>query len=166
MRYLYSISLKQVVEMSSYKYGEWTRAGIALKFLSTEIAKRSEKQLMEDAKEIKDKLVGHIDSQDLGWKALSEDTIRQKGNSKIYVESGYLRDNLDVRRVKGDTVFIGASFGKKHPSGVQFSDLMNFHEYGTSSIPARPLIRPTWEEVEPQVRKNWEDMLKRIFREL
>ena len=109
-------------------------------------------------------MVGHIDAQDLGWTPLSEDTVRQKdGSETIYVDTSWLRDNLSVRRVKGGTVFIGASPWKVHqPSGRKFSELMMFQEYGTSTQPPRPLVRPTWEEVEPIIKENWRGLVQRI----
>ena len=42
---------------------------------------------------------------------------------------------------------------------LKFSDLMIWLEYGTDKIPPRPLIRPTWEEIEPILKEHWKDLL-------
>ena len=160
------MSLKRVVTRMGRAYlkGDWKRAGIALKNLSTRITPLAQAQLYEDGELVLKRMVGHIDAQDLGWTPLSEDTIRQKdGSDTIYVETRWLRDNLSVRRVKGGTVFVGASPWKTHkPSGRKFSELMMFQEYGTSTQPPRPLVRPTWEEVEPIIKDNWRGLVKRM----
>ena len=72
-----------------------------------------------------------------------------------------------MRRVKsvanGITLFIGASAWKRTPDGVKLSDLMIWLEYGTDKVPPRPLIRPTWEEVEPIIKDNWRNLLQDLI---
>lgn len=146
------------------KYGDWTKAGIVLKSLQGKLKPFCEARLNENGELILKTLQGHLDKQDLDWTPLSENTIRLKGgDTTVLVESGFLRDNIEVRKVKAPsgeyTLFIGASAWKKHSSGVKFSDLMIWMEYGTINIPARPLIRPTWDEVEDLIKNNWKDLL-------
>lgn len=147
------------------KFGDWTRAGVVLQGLSVNIFPAFKAQIEEDGNLILKALVDHIDAQDLPWTPLSERTIELKGgDTTIYVETGYLKDNLQVRRVKsvanGITLFIGASAWKRTPDGVKLSDLMIWLEYGTDKVPPRPLIRPTWDEVEPLIKDNWRDLLQ------
>lgn len=150
------------------KYGDWVRAGVVLKTLSVNIFPAFSAQLQEDGDLVLKTVQGHIDAQDLPWTPLSQKTIQLKnGNDTIYVETGWLRDNLEVRKVKSSskdlTLFVGASAWKRTPSGVKFSDLMIWLEYGTTKMPPRPLIRPTWEEVEPILKKNWESILSDLI---
>lgn len=147
------------------KFGDWTRAGVVLQGLSVNLVPAFKAQIEEDGNLILKTLIDHIDAQDLPWTPLSERTIELKGgDSTIYVESGYLKNNLQVRRVKsvanGFTLFIGASAWKRTPEGVKLSDLMIWLEYGTDKIPPRPLIRPTWDEVEPIIKEHWREILK------
>lgn len=152
------------------KFGDWTRAGIVLQALSSnKIIPAFSVQLKDDGDLILEKIRGHIDAQDLNWTPLSEHTIALKsGDETIYVETGFLKDNLKVRKVKapknGVTYFIGADAWTKHPSGLKFSDLMIYLEYGTANIPARPLIRPTFEELENTIKKHWENCLKDLIK--
>lgn len=150
------------------KFGDWTRAGAVLQGLSVNLCPAFKAQLEEDGKLILETMIKHIDAQDLPWTPLSERTVELKGgDTTVYVETGYLRDNLQVRRVKsvanGMTLFIGASAWKTTPGGVKFSDLMIWLEYGTDKIPPRPLIRPTWDEVEPILRDNWVELLQDLI---
>ena len=152
------------------KFGDWAKAGIMLQALSSgSIIPAFSAQLREDGDLILKRLVGHIERQDLNWVPLSDSTIAMKdGDDTIYVETGFLKDNLKVRKVKapknGVTYFIGADAWTTHkPSGLKFSDLMIYLEYGTSKIPPRPLIRPTLDEVEQEIKKHWESCLKDII---
>lgn len=151
------------------QYGDWARAGIVLRGLSKNITPAFRAQLREDGELCLKTLQGHIDSQDLGWTPLSPHTITLKGgDSTIYVETGYLRSNLKVRAVSapanGVSFFIGADAWTTHgPSGEKFSDLMIWLEYGTNKMPARPLIRPTWEELEPIIKEHWKELLSDLI---
>lgn len=147
------------------KYGDWARAGLMLQSLSVNLVPAFKVQLEEDGNLVLKRLLDHIDAQDLPWTPLADRTIELKGGDKtIYVETGFLKDNLKVRKVKspkdGITLFIGADAWTKTPDGVKFSDLMIWLEYGTDKITPRPLIRPTWEEVEPILKDNWSKLLK------
>lgn len=154
------------------KYGDWSRAGKALRLLSTNILPAFKAQIDEDGRLVLDTMIEHIERQDLNWIPLSPHTVALKGGSEtIYVETGYLKENLEVRRIKSSkdsySIFVGASPWKKHkPSGKKFSDLMIWLEYGTDKMPPRPLIRPTWEEVSPIIEKNWSSLLSSLVKEV
>lgn len=150
--------------LSMKKYGDWAKAGIVLQGLSKNLTPAFKAQLREDGELILSELRGHIDKQDLNWVPLSEHTIELKGGSDtVYIETGFLYNNLKVRKVRapktGVTFFIGADAWTTTPSGEKFSDLMIWLEYGTDKIPPRPLIRPTWEEIEPIIKEHWKDLL-------
>lgn len=151
------------------KFGDWTRAGVVLQAINVNLFPMFKAQIEEDGELILEKIKGHIASQDLPWTPLSDRTIELKGGSDtIYVETGYLADNIKVRKVKskknGLTLFIGANAWDKHSSGVKMSDLMIWLEYGTDKIPPRPIIRPTYEEVESILHNNWSSLLEKVLR--
>lgn len=155
--------------ISLRKYGEWSKAGAVLRLLSSgKILPAYTAQLKDDGELLLERMVGHIDSQDLNWTPLSDMTIRLKnGNDTIYVDTGFLKENLKVRKVRapsnGVSYFIGADAWTTHPSGLKFSDLMIYLEYGTASIPARPLIRPTFDELEDIIKNHWKQCLKDLL---
>lgn len=147
------------------KFGDWTKAGAILQALNVHLVPSFKAQIREDGELFLKTVKDHIEAQDLPWTPLSPKTVELKGgDTTVYVETGFLRDNLEVRKVKaptnGLTLFIGASPWKRHPSGMKLSELMIWLEYGTDSSPARPLIRPSWDEIEPLIKKNWKELLK------
>ena len=159
------------MQVKCSKFGEWTKAGEVLQVLSTGgIVPAFEAQIKEDGELILKRMIEHIERQDLHWTPLSEHTIALKdGDDTIYVETGFLKENLKVRKVKspknGVTYFIGADAWTKHkPSGLKFSDLMIYLEYGTLHIPSRPLIRPTMIELEDTIRRHWKECLSKIVK--
>lgn len=142
------------------KVGDWQRAGTVLRGINTKLIPALKARLYEDGNLVLQRMQDHIDSQDLDWEPLTEKTVELKnGDDTIYIETGWLRDNLSVRKVKSsasDTAyFVGASAWKTHPSGVKFSDLMIWLEYGTDKMVPRPLIRPTYDEVEKELNEGW-----------
>lgn len=146
------------------KFGDWTRAGVVLQGLSVNIFPAFQAQILADGEMIVETLQGHIKAQDLPWAPLSERTIAIKGNDTIYIDTGILMNSIKVRRIRsvanGITIFVGANPWTRSSGGHKLSDLMIWLEYGTSKMPPRPLIRPTWDEVEPIIRGNWEALLK------
>lgn len=150
------------------RFGDWIKAGVVLKTINVQLKPAFEAQLKEDGELMLKSLLSHIDTQDLPWTPLSQRTIELKnGDDTIYVETGYLRNNLSVRKIRSSsnslTFFVGASPWKRTKEGVKLSDLMIWLEYGTDRIPARPLIRPTWMEVEPIIKDHWREFLEDLI---
>lgn len=146
-------------------YGDWAKAGVVLKSLNVKLMPLAQAKLDENGKLILDTLKSHIDMQDLNWTPLAKNTIYKKGGDKILVETGALKDGLVVRKIKSAkddyTLFIGASPWKTHkPSGLKMSDLMIYLEYGTGRVPPRPLIQPTYDELESKLKDGWEEVIK------
>ena len=160
------------MSMSLKMTGDWKRAGVVLKNLQTRLYPAFELQLHSDGDFVLEKMKGHIDAQDLGWTPLSDRTITLKGgDDTIMIDSGEFRDGLVVRRVKstvkGSTFFIGASPWKKHTNArtgekVPFDSLMIWLEYGTDKMTPRPLVQPTFEEVQQTIKNNWEECFKNL----
>jgi len=140
----------------------------AINAFTTRLAPAFEAQVEKDGELIVKTLVGHIENQDLSWTPLSDVTVMLKGgDTTIYVETGFLKSNLITRKVKtsgGFTFYIGAPKDVVHaPSGVPLDKIMLWLEYGTDKIPARPLFRPTEEEIKPILREHWSALLKELL---
>ena len=146
--------------MGCTMYGDWAKAGVVLKRLAVNLNPFAKGMLYEDGQLVLETIQGHIDKQDLNWTPLAKSTIRAKGSDDIYVETGSLRNGLTVRKIKSSkddlVLFVGASPWKRHaPSGKKMSEILIFLEYGTSRIPPRPLVEPTFEEVKSKIQKEW-----------
>lgn len=150
-------------------YGDWSKAGIALRGLSQDHRLAAFKAVVDkDGEMIRQKLVGHISKQDLNWIPLAEKTVKNKGHNKVYIETGTLRNNLVARRIRapfnGYSLYIGANPWTRSAKGEKLSTIMIYLEYGTSTIPARPLIRPTWAEVREQVKDDMRNVIRGLIR--
>ena len=146
--------------MGCTMYGDWARAGVILKRLAVNLNPFAKGMLYEDGQLVLETIQGHIDNQDLNWIPLANSTVKAKGSDDIYVETGSLRNGLTVRKIKSSkddlVLFVGASPWKRHaPSGKKMSEILIFLEYGTSRIPPRPLVEPTFEEVKSKIQKEW-----------
>lgn len=148
--------------------GDWKRAGVIMSVAQKNLDPMIKSTLKECGEMVLSKMKEHIDSQDLGWQPLASSTVKIKGSDQIYVESGTLYNSLSVRFIKsaGDTViFVGASPWKTHKnSGLNLNTLMGYLEYGTNKMPARPLIRPTWDEMQPIVVAKWNEAISELFK--
>ena len=146
--------------VSLSKFGDWGRAGIVLHSIAVKLFPAFVAKFEEDGEFVVDTMKGHIDAQDLPWTPLSARTVSLKGGETIYVETGTLRDSIKATKLSsssGITIFVGPT-----ASGGGDAVLM-WMEYGNSRVPARPLIRPTYEEVAPILRGGWADLLREII---
>lgn len=94
----------------------------------------------------------HISTQDLGWKALDPKYLAtkvRKGLSEniLVATSSYFQSITSY--VDKETVYAGVKKDVKNKDGEVIADIAKLHEYGSDGgkLPARPLWRPTYEEV-------------------
>jgi hypothetical protein len=153
------------------KVGQWAQAGKFLTGISAKLDPHFRALMDEAGNLFLERMAAHIDAQDLGWAPLADSTVALKsGDATVYVETGFLRNNLKVRRVGSAnanySIFIGADAWATHaPSGEKFSDVMIWLEYGTDKMPPRPLIAPTWEEMRPEIERLFEAGLRDMLEE-
>lgn len=153
------------------KTGPWGQVQKILDRLSVKLYPSFQARIMESGELYLQTVLGHIDAQNLSWTPLSERTIELKGgDTTIYVETGWLYNNLAVEKIKSNktefAIFVGASKTKVTPKGERFSDLMIWLEYGTDKMPPRPLLRPSWTEVEPLIKETLSSGLVNIITNL
>lgn len=159
-----------------HKYGDWAKAAIVLRGMANNLTPAFTAQLNADGEFVLETLKGHILVQDLKWQPLSPNTRKREGylgDDFIYYDTGFMYDNLRVLKVNsrknGASFFIGANRDVKYHTGDAryesseeplLRDVLVWMEYGTEKQPARPLFRPTWEEVKPVLQRHWKELLK------
>lgn len=147
--------------MGARMVGQWQTAGAKIDFIGKRLTQCATNAMKQAGEELAKKMGGHIDAQDLAWAPLAEATVKKKGNSTVYVETGDLRRNaFKVRQLKsskkGSSFFVGANPWTRHiPSGQQMNIVLTELEYGTDKIPARPIVRPSVEEFKSDFPKKF-----------
>lgn len=149
--------------------GDWDKLSHTLKRLNTQLMPTAKARLYEDGTYALETLQGHIKNQDLAWERLSEITLQLKQDERIYIETGELADSFGIFEgtdtKTGCSYFISASPYQIHrPSGLKYTELLMYLEYGTVRQPARPLFSPTYDELKKQVKQSWKNYLKELVR--
>lgn len=149
--------------MSSFqKTGDWDKAARLIKALHLEWEKAKDISLKRWALKAEGVSKMHISAQDLGWQALKAETISRKvkkGYSEnILVQSSDYFQAITSWVIQdpdgGGTAYAGVRKSAKNAEGEEIGMIAKVHEFGSASgtIPARPLWRPTFDEV-----INWFD---------
>ena len=147
------------------KVGDWDKMNAYFNKLSEDyLQKAFEDRLRQDGELLVDAIKGHITSQDLGWTPLAESTQRKKGGSMIYVESGSLLGSIQAKEVSGGDMAIQVGAFGGHPSGESASQILEWLEYGTNRIPPRPLIRPTFDEKQAEIKRGWRELILELMK--
>lgn len=110
-----------------------------LLLLANDTTRRWAKEIEEEAKRI-------IEEQAYAWQPL-KDSYREKKierglDPRILIAT---RDYLDKgigSWERNGLIFVGPKPGRHAPSGLTYQHLARIHEFGTDTIPARPLWRP------------------------
>lgn len=113
-----------------------------------------------------------IRNQEFNWKPLSpaykKFKERKALDERIYVATKeYLNKGIGWWESQGK-VFAGPKNGIHKPSGLTYRQLSRIHEFGTWTIPARPLWRPVLSKLlakRKMYRKEYQKGVERAFRE-
>lgn len=90
-------------------------------------------------------------------------TIRQKGSSKTLVDTSEMVGHVTHRQTTEGGQIIG-EIGIFDP---EVAKRARYNEYGTRDIPARPFLRPAFDETAPKAAEEmaneiWDQIKKRI----
>lgn len=144
--------------------GDWSTVAKIMSVWGHNVVPIMREELEESGELIVERLKAHIAAQDLGWAPLAPSTIAKTG-SQIYMDSGALANSFESKPVSGSgdvTIKVGPEGG--HPSGYSAQTIMQWMEFGNSKQPARPLMRPTWNEMRPVVLAKMMEAIIRIVR--
>jgi len=132
-------------------YGDWVQVYSWLNGLKVAPMGESSNALENLGKAIQKKVKQHITDQDIDWVPLSSYTIQKKGHDRIYLETLEYTKKIDFDVLKSSASkweLIVYPKGDHQASGLSMQLLAMYLEYGTKSIPARPLWRVVFEELE------------------
>lgn len=132
---------------------------------------RAKSKYMEEftkymASELQRELVRAIDTQRFKykWKPLNVKYLKYKKKHnlslKTWEATGLLKDSIRVYKY-GNVYLVGIDKRRKYKgTPVRIYDVAVRLEYGTSTIPARPLFRPIVEHMSKNIRSYWYKFLE------
>ena len=132
------------------------------------ISDATQKELRAAAREYRDMVIDAIENQKYDWERLSDSWASYKAVSgldpRAWVAQGDFIEALKASEVRraGKSYYAGLYVDSKHYSGLAMAQLAIFLEYGTVTIPPRPLFRPVAFEWEEKFRKNF---VARVWKE-
>jgi hypothetical protein len=144
----------------SKKEGPWKETIAELLAMGGEMDEALILATRQNAEMLKDTIVGHFEDQDLGWAPLSPRYAAKKkkrGRSAILIDSGTLLQSVNYEiSADGKEAIVGVNrkAGKKGADAVLVGAVMEYGS-GARNIPARPFLKPSFQEKEDAMRQNY-----------
>lgn len=131
--------------------GDWTKLQAKLNDISKgKVKDDMEEQLQDSANDLKEAMQQYIRGQEGNWQPLAQATIDKKHDETILIETGEMVDSIEVTPQGEDQYVISAT-------GQHNQEILKYHEYGTSRMVARPVVRPVFEKEKGNVKAECKD---------
>lgn len=126
--------------------GDWTKLQAKLNDISKgKVKDDMEEQFQDSANDLKEAMQQYIRGQEGNWQPLAQATIDKKRDETILIETGEMVDSIEVTPQGEDQYVISAT-------GQRNQEILKYHEYGTSRMVARPVVRPVFEKEKGNVK--------------
>lgn len=131
--------------------GDWTKLRAKLNDISKgKVKDDMEEQLQDSANDLKEAMQQYIRGQEGNWQPLAQATVDKKQDDTILIETGEMVDSIEVTPQGEDQYVISAT-------GQRNQEILKYHEYGTSRMVARPVVRPVFEKEKGNVKAECKD---------
>lgn len=131
--------------------GDWTKLRAKLNDISKgKVKDDMEEQLQDSANDLKEAMQQYIRGQEGDWQPLAQATVDKKHDDTILIETGEMVDSIEVTPQGEDQYVISAT-------GQRNQEILKYHEYGTSRMVARPVVRPVFEKEKGNVKAECKD---------
>lgn len=131
--------------------GDWTKLQAKLNDISKgKVKDDMEEQLQDSANDLKEAMQQYIKGQEGNWQPLAQATIDKKHDDTILIETGEMVDSIKVTPQGEDQYVISAT-------GQRNQEILKYHEYGTSRMVARPVVRPVFEREKGNIKAECKD---------
>ena len=131
--------------------GDWTKLKAKLNDISKgKVKDDMEEQLQDSANDLKEAMQQYIRGQEGNWQPLTQATVDKKHDDTILIETGEMVDSIEVTPQGEDQYVISAT-------GQRNQEILKYHEYGTSRMVARPVVRPVFEKEKGNVKAECKD---------
>jgi hypothetical protein len=132
------------------KIGDWRAVEQAFSELGPNIKRASRRGQNKAADTLLKIVLGHLDRQDLPWVPLKPQTMLNKGNDLILLDTYKYRFNIKKWTDNDGKVLVGVKKGvvyKKKNKTIEVSKVAAMHEFGFGRVPKRPLWEPSLREL-------------------
>lgn len=153
--------------------GDWDKAIVSLSRMGEIVTKAAKLGMLQGGRIIEAALVGHIESQDLGWEdldpAYKKYKERKNLSNQIWIATSTTMQNITTEKSKdGSEVFVGVKREAPRKDGQDPVLIAWVMEFGSSdgTISARPLFRPTFKEKEAEVQRQIEKQIQKALQKL
>lgn len=149
-------------------FGDWRKIQRALDSLPKAVKQSASWGQRKAAEKLIKIVKDHINHQDLGWSDRADST--NSNDPRILVDSGDYYAAIKAYSDRG-TYYVGVKRNAFNSEGTRISDYAVVHEYGWGDIPARPLWRPSFEEINGSsgvrdiIMKSIHDRVKKLRNE-
>lgn len=157
--------------MSKVLTGDWSRLKQVLERAGPNLKKQSRRTIGRQLKLIEAKVLGHIDSQDLEWQALTEKYATKKERKNLSPDilraTNQMYSNITTDQPDDYQGAVGVKRGVKTKDGADVTDIALIHEQPDDDgkvIPARKLWKPTFEEMKPGIETALKDIAIEVFK--
>jgi len=154
-------------------YGDWSKAKKIIENLPEFFRRLTDELAQEIAEEYYERLKNHFMLQDLPLKPLSDWYKRWKQrmglDTRILLATHEMFESVRVYNEGFGKRFTGIKGGKIHKMAkIDVALLALVHEYGRldRSIPARPVFRPTADELKKELDSIIRTKLKKLWQEV
>lgn len=132
-------------------YGDWDQLHIWLKNKSNpKVVLENLVEPMEKlGKAIKGRAIWRLKTADASWQKLAESTVRKKGHDRFYLETGNYIDSIQNETIVGSNyILVKVGPPEDLVGGKDYQYIGRVLEFGSTTIPARPVWRPLMNKVQ------------------
>ncbi len=152
--------------------GPWKNLENGLNGFGLKLTSRLQLATLQNAETVRKVLVKHLQNQDLSWKPLDPAYLASKKkrglSTATLIATSQLMQSITTE-LSGDrlSAFVGVLRSGKRNDGEPPVLIAEIHEFGSGArnIAARPLFRPTFKEVMPDVEDGYRKAVREVLEE-
>ena len=150
--------------------GPWRDLEKDLNGFGLKLTSRLQLATLQNAELVRKVLVKHLQNQDLSWKPLSPAYLASKKRRHLstatLIATSQLMQSITTE-LAGDrlSAFVGVLRSGKRKDGEPPVLIAEIHEFGSHArnITARPLFRPTFKEVQPDIENGYKKAVREVL---
>jgi hypothetical protein len=154
--------------------GDWGRLNGFLSGFDRKFIAAIDRATGENIKLGERTVVMHLKSQDLGWKPLTDRYRRRKRrfkrggrlSEKTLIATATYFKSITAEKFSPFEGAVGVLRQARYQRGEKIANIAMVHEFGTKNrrIPARPLWKPSLEEITDKVLNNYDKAVNRVVK--